>query len=203
MIPVGSKLDVGFGESQREGHIGCDVRDLPTVGLVSKAWEVSRQCRSLQEIYSRQMLEHLTLSEANLTLYDWFQALAVGGRVHIVVPYFNFHVEQILPAEWTEESPGSKWSDARWGFHSLFGWQRSCDPTTPHYDSSYWDVHKSGFNKQLITFLFRRAGFGNMKADVEDRCHLVAHATKLREDTGRFAAIPSFGVTAKPKTRAA
>ena len=177
-IPPGSKVYVGCGEDRREGYYGCDVRPLRSVALVSKAWKLSRHCSELSEIYTRHMLEHLTFDEATAALHDWHEALAVGGRLHLVVPNLDFHIQQWLRAEWSEEALSDKRSDARWGFAGLYGWQRECNPRQAPYHDNYWDVHKSGYNPRLLSFLLERAGFSDVEIHVEDDCHLVAGAIK-------------------------
>jgi hypothetical protein len=187
LIGAGAKLNVGCGNKSREGYLGCDLRPLPTVDLACRAWEVPDYCANLEEIYSRHMLEHLTLCEADFTLYQWFRALAVGGRVHIIVPYFPFHVDQFLRAAWSEEELADRQSDARASLGSIFGWQRGCDPTAGNYRGNYWDVHKMGFDERLMAFLLRRAGFEEIELAVEDRCHLVARAVRRTANCGPFA----------------
>lgn len=177
-VPPGARLYVGCGDDRREGYVGCDVRAGRAVALVCKAWKVSRYGRQLAEIYSRHMLEHLTFREAVAALDDWYEALAVGGRLHLIVPNLDFHIRQWLRAEWSEEALREKTSDARWGLAGLFGWQRQCDPSTADYDGSYWDVHKSGYNDRLLSFLLTRVGFSHVVVRVEDGCHLAAEATK-------------------------
>jgi 2-polyprenyl-3-methyl-5-hydroxy-6-metoxy-1,4-benzoquinol methylase len=176
--PPGSKLYVGCGDDRRRGYLGCDIRPQRTVALVCRAWKVSRHCSGLAKIYSRHMLEHLTFDEANAALEDWFEALAIGGRVHLVVPNVDFHIEQWLRAQWSEATWQDRRSDARWGFAGLWGWQRQCHPAAADYNRTYWDVHKSGYNRKLITFLLERAGFSDIQVRVQDDCHLVARATK-------------------------
>lgn len=176
-IPAGAKLYVGSGNDRREGFLGCDLRPLGNVDLMCKAWNVSRYCSDLEEIYSRHMLEHLTFDEVNATLNDWFEALALGGRLHLVVPNFDFHIEQWRRAEWSEEALRDKDSEARCSFAGLFGWQRDCKPGSA-YAQTYWDVHKSGYNEKLITFLLERTGFDDVEVTVENDLHLVARALK-------------------------
>jgi 2-polyprenyl-3-methyl-5-hydroxy-6-metoxy-1,4-benzoquinol methylase len=174
----GGKVYVGCGDKRREGYLGCDIRALPTVDLVSKAWQLSWYCRDLEEIYSRHMLEHLTYGEVEVTLDDWFQALAMGGRVHLVVPNLDFHIAQWFRAEWTESSLAERQSDARWSLAGFYGWQRECDPRQRDYTDSYWDVHKSGYNEKLMRFLLARAGYSNIRIWREDGGHLVAQGEK-------------------------
>ncbi|MEM7474501.1 MAG: methyltransferase domain-containing protein [Planctomycetota bacterium] len=178
-LPSGSRLYVGCGEDVREGFVGCDLRPLPTVQVVCRAWEVGQCCNDVQEIYTRHMLEHLTFAEVQATLLSWHDALMINGEVHIVVPNLDFHIDQWRRAEWSEENLSDQWSDASWSMAGFYGWQRECDPQSNNYTSSYWDVHKCGFNSKVMRFLLKRAGFSNIRIEIEEDCHLVARATKL------------------------
>jgi len=194
-IPAGSKLHVGCGEQDIEGYVGCDLRSLDHVQLVCRAWEVSEHCRDLSEIYSRHMLEHLTFAESRLTLRDWYRALAPSGLVKIEVPNLAFAIRQWERASWDAETLENKFSDARWGFAGFFGWQRECDPESPEYNQSYWDVHKSGYTVDSMKFFLAEAGFEhieinlegftakqirrrNLAANASDECHLIATARR-------------------------
>ncbi|XZE51424.1 methyltransferase domain-containing protein [Planctomycetaceae bacterium SH139] len=138
------------------------------------------------------MLEHLTFAEVKATLLSWYDALALNGEVHIVVPNLDFHIEQWQRAEWSEEDLNEKWSDASWSMAGFYGWQRECDPRSRPYSNAYWDVHKSGFNSKLMRLLLARAGFSNVRIEVEEDCHLVARATKL-VNKGERQVAPSVG----------
>lgn len=113
-IPPGSKLHIGCGDQDIPGYIGCDLRLLPHVQLVCRAWEVSGFCQQLSEIYSRHMLEHLTLAEARLTLRDWYAALAPGGAVKIEVPNLEFAMRQWQRAHWHSAAFENRYSDECW-----------------------------------------------------------------------------------------
>jgi predicted SAM-dependent methyltransferase len=172
------KVYVGCGPDRKEGFIGCDIRVLDTVGVVCKSWELSDHFEKVHQIYSRHMLEHLTFKEVEATLRDWLKCLKVGGGIHLVVPFLDFHIEQWKNAQWSESMLGEKWSEASWSMAGLYGWQRECDPTKDDYNSTYWDVHKSGFNFKNMTFILERAGFSEINISVFDECHLIAKATK-------------------------
>lgn len=194
-IPSGSKLYVGCGEDELDGYFGCDLRPLDHVYLACKAWEVSQFCTDLGEIYSRHMVEHLTLEEAKLTLRDWYQALRPEGLLRIEVPNIEFALRQWARADWSQQQLNDKFSDARWGFAGLFGWQRECDPLEEDYNQSYWDVHKSGYTGDSMRFFLSEAGFEDIEihyggfteaqnrrrklsADASKDCHLFALARK-------------------------
>ncbi len=172
------KLYVGSGEDVKEGYLGVDLRKLPSVAIVCKAWEVSYHIQEVDEIYTRHMVEHLTIAESMATLKDWHKALKKGGLLHIVVPDLDFHIEQWKQAVWTEEAMKEVTSDAVHSRAGFFGWQRECDPNSGQYNTTYWDVHKSGYNKQYMHFLLTHIGFSNVKVETQDGCHLVAKAIK-------------------------
>lgn len=178
MKELQNSLYVGCGEDRRDGYMHCDIRNLPGIDLVCKAWEVSQNIRGLEDIYSRHMLEHLTSMEAEAALHDWHKALKIGGELYIVVPNLDFHVQQWLQADWDESTLRDTKSDARYGFAGLFGWQRECDPRQGDYNNSYWDVHKSGYNEKRLSFLLKRAGFVDVQTEIKNDVHLVAKAKK-------------------------
>ncbi|MDG2223950.1 MAG: hypothetical protein P8L85_21395 [Rubripirellula sp.] len=175
-----ARVNVGCGERVEEGFIGCDVRSLPHVEIVCDAWDLSKHASNLAEIYTRHMVEHLTIWEVELALADWYQSLKPGGVVHIIVPDLRSHITQYLNASWNDLAWGVLTSDARQGFAGLFGWQRETEfnPDEPGPAALYWDVHKSGFDTESLTFFLRRAGFVEIECTVEDECHLHGRAMK-------------------------
>ncbi|WP_111976517.1 methyltransferase domain-containing protein [Algibacillus agarilyticus] len=192
---------VGCGEDRREGFIHCDTRELPGVDIVCPAWDLSKYCHNVKEIYSRHMLEHLTSMEADATLVDWYNALEVGGTVYIVVPNMDFHARQWLEADWTEENLRDTRSDARYSFAGLWGWQRECNPRSEDYNQTYWDVHKSGYNEKRIKFLLERAGFIDVATEIKNNVHLVAKGKKIVNKSERQVAPTIKNIRADHKNR--
>jgi predicted SAM-dependent methyltransferase len=177
----GLRLYVGCGDDRRDGFIGCDFRPVPNASIICKAWEVSFFCKDVKEIYSRHMLEHLTLPQVEATFRDWLRALSTGGKIHIIVPNIDCHIEQWQRAIWDEDAWSQKFSDARYSYAGLWGWQRECDEKSlsDSGENAYWDVHKSGYNKNFLTFLLTRNGFVDVKCEIVENVHLVGYAKKL------------------------
>ena len=123
----------------------CDIRNLPGIDFVCPAWEIDQYVSpsSVDEIFSRHFLEHLTFLQAEKLVVIWFSILKPGGTCELSVPNMEYHIQQ-----WTK---GKNMDHARAGF---WGHQR---------DGEYevWDVHKSGYNQQSLTLLFTNKGFVN------------------------------------------
>jgi predicted SAM-dependent methyltransferase len=172
------KVYLGCGIDRKQGYLHSDVRELDGIDIVCQAWELSKHEKAFDEIYSRHMFEHLTAMEGEFALKDWFNALLPRGLLHIIVPNMDYHCQQWLNAEWNETTIKDKWSDARHSFASIFGWQRECNPAQNDYNQSYWDVHKSGYNKRRMSYVLERNGYVDIDIYVEDDIHLVAKAKK-------------------------
>ena len=73
------KIYIGYGDDYKDSYVGCDVRKTKTAKIICNAWELSKYCKNVNEIYSRHMVEHLTYTKFNETLKDWHKALNGGG----------------------------------------------------------------------------------------------------------------------------
>ncbi len=171
------KVDVGCGENPRKGYTSCDLRPLPGVEIVCKAWELSSKAKDIQAIYSRHMVEHLTRDEFTKTLQDWLLALEPGGELHIICPNLDFHLEQLRSVKWNDEVWHDSWSNGRHGLAGLYGSQRECHPDMDNYNSSYWDVHKFGYTAGLMQYLLESHGYDNVSCET-DNAHLHGRARK-------------------------
>ena len=175
------KIYMGCGNDFKEDFLHADIRNLPNVDIVCKAWELSQHEIEVDYIYSRHMLEHLTNYEADRTLRDWYKSLKYNGEIEVIVPDMDFHAKQWLDAEWNDEVVKDKWSDAKHSFAGFWGWQEECDPWTQSYNDSYWSVHKSGYNKKRMLWLLERIGYEVINVQVIDKWHLVAKARKPKD----------------------
>ena len=168
------KIYMGCGDDYKDGYVGCDIRKTKTAKIICKAWELSKHCKNVSEIYSRHMVEHLTYAEFDATLKDWYKTLKVGGKLHIICPDLDFHIEQFKNAIFDEENFNNKWSNFSHGVAGLYGWQRECDIDNKDTKTKYWDVHKSGYNKKIMYFYLNRNRFVDIDIKVVDKWHLVA-----------------------------
>ena len=60
------------------------------------------------------------------------------------------------------------------GVAGLYGWQRECDINNKDIITRYWDVHKSGYNKEIMYFYLNRNEFVDIDIKTVDKRHLVA-----------------------------
>ncbi|MEW5850292.1 MAG: methyltransferase domain-containing protein [Myxococcota bacterium] len=143
------KLEVGAGKKQRAGYLHLDVRALPGLDVRGVTTSLPFKDGSLEEVYSRHVLEHFTLREAVEVLLEWRRVLRPGGSVYIIVPNMLWHFKQVL--EGTHESVYTKESgkNARyWGMGSIYGWQQD-----------EYDLHKFGYWPELLGDLLVECGF--------------------------------------------
>lgn len=139
------KLEVGSGPHPKKGYVHCDIRALPDVDIVAVAWETGLKSNSVDEIYSRHMIEHLTFEEGKVTLRHWLDILKSGGMVDINVPDLEKHIEQLKNGEMKHALAG------------FYGWQRN-----EH------DIHKAGYIYETLFKTLADIGFVNIKRVKDD-----------------------------------
>lgn len=144
-----TKIEIGAGETPRKnGYKICDIRNLPNVDFCCNAIDLDQyvESNSVTDIYARHFIEHLTFDETNKLMNVFNKILISGGRVEIIVPNIVFHINQWINSRHNKQS----FRHAKAGF---WGWQRI------HNDKSYWDVHKSGYDKESIKEIITQKGF--------------------------------------------
>lgn len=171
------KLEFGCGEAgPRSGFEGVDIRPLPGISYVCKAWEIVDFVgeESVDAVASRHFFEHLTFAQAEKTCEAWNRILVVGGTIEVMVPDLRFHVAQFLNGDRANATmTGSKgWSDIKHALAGFYGWQR--DGLTES-----WDVHKSGYDYPLLVGLLESYGFSSIKRKKSKpwNLHVVAKKT--------------------------
>jgi hypothetical protein len=154
-------IEFGCGETpSKPGYLTCDIRHLPGIDFVCAAWDIDNLVDhdSVDHVYSRHFLEHLTYRQSNLMLSAWFRILKSGGVCEIIVPNMTFHIKQ-----WIDRSDAKEFRHAQAGF---WGWQRGDINDT-------WDIHKSGYDRSSMENLLTEHGFcGFRNLLSEDSWHL-------------------------------
>ena len=75
-----------------------------------------------------------------------------GGIIEIIMPNLDFHIKQLTSKE---NIPGTVRNYLSHGLAGLYGWQKgSID--------ELWDVHKSGYNKEIFTDIANKLGIENI-----------------------------------------
>lgn len=152
------RLDIGCGAHPRQGYESCDIRPLPGVQHVCSADALPIADASVDEIFTRHLIEHLTLKEFLVTIREWNRVLKEGAALYIICPNVLWHFAQVLNGShesFFEREPGL--NDRYWGFGSIYGWQQD-----------EFDVHKFGYYFALLSDILEEAGFGQ----IEDRTGL-------------------------------
>jgi hypothetical protein len=150
------KLNYGCGDVRLPGYIGVDIRDCAGADIVLPAWESGPiQPQTVDEVYSRHMLEHLYMSEAKLVLSMWRAILKPNGLLHVIVPDITFHARQLL---------GQAYSSNRDTKHNLdhamagfYGWH------SPTRGGSECDAHRWGYHLGSLSQLILSSGFANVR----------------------------------------
>jgi SAM-dependent methyltransferase len=150
------KLHYGCGDVRLGGYIGVDLRECAGVDLILPAWESGPiQPKTVDEIYSRHMVEHLYLSEARAVMSMWFAILKPGGLLRVVVPDILFHARQLLGQVHSNNKDAQhNLNHAQAGF---YGWH------SPTRGGSEYDAHRWGYHLGTISQLIQGAGFINIK----------------------------------------
>ena len=146
------KIEFGCGgKPTKEGFKTCDIRNLPGIDFVCPSWEIDKHVEnnSVDEIFSRHFFEHLTFMQGEKQLEVWYNILKPNGVCEMMLPNMTYHIQQ-----WINRSNEREINHAMAGF---WGWQRGT------FDD-VWDVHKSGYDEELLTRLVEKKGFVNIQS---------------------------------------
>jgi predicted SAM-dependent methyltransferase len=146
------KIEFGCGETPtKDGFKTCDIRDLPGIDFVCESWHINKYVEenSVDEIFSRHFFEHLTFQQGEVQLEVWYNILKPGGLCEMVLPNMSYHINQ-----WINRTTPRDIKHAKAGF---WGWQRG------KFDD-VWDIHKSGYDKELLSELVKTKGFVDLES---------------------------------------
>lgn len=142
------KLHIGCGAQILSNYVNIDIRRVPGVDVVAKAWELGMYANgSIDEIFSRHMIEHLTLIQARLAFEEWHRVLRPEGHIELICPDRDYHIWQLLhPNDKSQFNPA--WTNRQHGLAGLHGWQ-----------SYPGDVHQWSWTKEEIRPELDNLGF--------------------------------------------
>lgn len=164
------KLNLGCGLTSKEGYISIDINPAlkPDVVHDCSIPPMPFKDKRFVEIYAESVLEHLlvsnqcgdpTTSDAWLEnkyidiLKDWLRILKPGGVLKVKVPDFTglvslYHKEVVVAKDTRRQIPIIR---------VMHGGQ----------DRNINQTHKFGFDKDLLSEWFRKAGFEKIKTEEE------------------------------------
>jgi hypothetical protein len=166
------KLNFGCGDAPVEGYINVDIRPIASAEVHMAAWERGPfMPGTIERIYSRHMLEHLTRADAERTLFNWFELLVPGGDLNVIVPDLAFHARQLLKQACNHDSePGQNLRHAMAGF---YGWQ------DPKRGGPVEDLHRWGYTWESMEESLRQTGFVGIMRSTSGKDSLPWHLNVL------------------------
>jgi predicted SAM-dependent methyltransferase len=135
------KLNLGCGKDLKEGYINIDLYDDP---LVTKS-DVKNlsfiQDAVVDEIYAKDVLEHMSASDGEMALKEWSRVLKVGGKIFIQTINLDRQIEAYLNGVWSI-------ADFNYMLFAGLSWTNR----DPHCE----DFHKCAYNAELLNNLLLR-----------------------------------------------
>lgn len=145
-------IEFGCGNNPtREGYLTCDIRNIEGVDFVCPAWKIDEHVKpnTVDAIWSRHFFEHLTFSQGKVVLDKWFSILKPGGTMSMMLPNLDYHLHQLNSWNAIDQKEKDNCMAGFWGY------QRGEFEDT-------WDVHKSGYNKDMLFTLLQEHGYVNL-----------------------------------------
>jgi len=170
-------LEFGCGNTPaKPEYYGVDIRGFESVKYVCNAWDITDHVEpeSIDDIYSKHFLEHLTFYDANRTLESWYKILKKKGTLHVIVPDLIYHINQFLDPNRTRRMKVKKgiWTVEDMAGFGFWGFQRQAEL------GETWDIHKSGYDFDLLKRKLIEHGFHKVTRLEAGREHLSVIAYK-------------------------
>jgi predicted SAM-dependent methyltransferase len=128
-------LDIGCGESKKEGAIGIDLRKMVSVDIVADARLLLFRDDSFNYVYSSHLIEHFSHREVKTVLTEWVRVLKKGGTFEILCPDLRARALLFfLRASW-------------YNVRNIYGLQ-----------DNVGNIHKCGFSHGLLKDLLEACG---------------------------------------------
>lgn len=168
------KIEVGAGTKGRDGYVHVDAVELEGVDIVDDGRTLTLfEPGVAEEIFSHWFLEHLASHEVAPTLARWLEVLRPSGMVHIVTNNHEAHNRCLQE-----------------GYISWAEWTYLIYAVSNKRNYNVWDVHKSAWNRDLLTETLLNAGFVDVRVDAQTGC---------REKDGRLKCPALIAKAYKPQ----
>lgn len=136
-------LLVGCGTTRREGFLGTDIIDGPSVDICAPAWNIPLEDGTVSHIVAEHLIEHLTYYEFQRTMEEWRRLLKSGGILEIECPDLEEVCKQFGSGNEYERYASNT---GTWPLIAqLYGHQRGHTP-----DEQLSQVHKSGYTYEHL-----------------------------------------------------
>lgn len=157
-------LHVGCGQQHWTRYVNIDKYETRATDMVAPADHLEFPDNSVDVITTSHMIEHLTPREFRRALREWHRVLKPGGVLRITCPNFELYVR-----EWLEGDYEWRWG---WGIVNIFGWT----------DRGEGMRHRTGFTKERLEDLCKKAGFKTIFCQIGFTRPLTAGTVEYRSD---------------------
>jgi SAM-dependent methyltransferase len=140
------KLNLGSGNNKKEGFKSCDCFKADFIDEVFDISKIPYPDNSVDELFSQHAIEHLTFTNVELALRDWYRVLKPGGKLTLRLPDFKLCCLNYLASE--------NATDSMWYRNTIFGIQVS---QIGEPDDA--QIHRSGFSKNEMEILLKSIGY--------------------------------------------
>lgn len=139
------KLHIG-GTTRADGWVNLNIVPGEDVDIVGSCLDLSAiASESCTHVYTSHVFEHILLAETTLFLAESYRVLKPGGNLYISVP-------DILIISNLFQRVGGNIRDKFVLMKIIFGGQ-----------SDEYDVHKFGYDFDMLQYLLERGGFRNIR----------------------------------------
>tara|TARA_Y100000034_G_C6905855_1_gene420294 strand:+ start:4714 stop:5277 length:564 start_codon:yes stop_codon:yes gene_type:complete len=144
------KVHVGSGKNYLQGWINCDIN---SNHKYDREWDLLSSVtpfddNSVDYIFTEHVLEHFTLKQAISILKTFRSVMKQGAVLRVVVPSLESLIEGYLYDEHFLDTYNSTFTDRKAAFKAQL------------FNRTFYEYgHKNMFDKQLLLFALRSAGF--------------------------------------------
>jgi len=142
------QLNLGCGIRRQEGYVNIDLDKGSKADIVTSVVELPffDDC-SIDEITAYHLIEHLSRSEFDKAILEWYRILKHTGKIVLECPDFEALCKEFLKADKVN----------RW-----YSYKETWNALITHFygkQTSPLQVHKNGFTKERLRDLLAKCGF--------------------------------------------
>lgn len=138
------KLNLGCGPDIRDDYINIDTCALDSRVVIADIRDLPYDNSSIDEIYARDILEHLSFNDAKIAIQNWSRICRSGGKLFIQTICIDLMIEAYQSKVWTLEVLN----------YMLFAGKNWVNGI-----SKPEDYHKSCYSKHLLEELLTQNNF--------------------------------------------